>query len=57
MSDEENAKKFFEGIEKRFAKNEKAVTKTLFVNFFSMKYAGKGNLIEYIIEMSKILQN
>lgn len=26
MSDEENAKKFFEGIEKRFAKNEKAET-------------------------------
>ena len=53
MSDKvTTAKKFLEEIEKRFAKNEKAETSTLLANFISMRYKGKGNKREYIIEMS-----
>ena len=48
------AKEFLEDIEKRFAKNEKAETSTLLTNLISMRYKGKGNLKEYIMEMSHI---
>ena len=45
------AKGFLEDIEKRFAKNEKAETSTLLAKLISMRYVGKGNIMEYIMEM------
>ena len=46
------AKGFLKDIEKRFAKNEKAKTSTLLEKLISMRYVGKGNIREYIMEMS-----
>ncbi|XP_065859319.1 uncharacterized protein [Euphorbia lathyris] len=55
MSDEVvTAKGFLDKIEKRFAKNEKAETSTLLASLLSMKYKGKGNIREYIMEMSHL---
>ena len=48
------AKGFLEDLEKRFAKNKKAETSTLLANLISMRYKGKGNKGEYIMEMSHI---
>ena len=45
-------KGFLKDIEKRFAKNEKVETSTLLVKLISMRYVGKGNIREYIMEMS-----
>ena len=44
-------KEFLEKITKRFAKNEKAETSTLLVTLILMRYNGKGNIREYIMEM------
>ncbi|RXY49774.1 hypothetical protein DD573_29820, partial [Klebsiella pneumoniae] len=49
-----SAKKFLEKIEQYFAKNEKAETSNLLAKLISMKYKGKGNIREYIIEMSNL---
>ena len=46
------ADEFLEEIEKRIAKNEKAETSTLLANLISMRYKGKGNIREYIMETS-----
>ncbi|KAF9672904.1 hypothetical protein SADUNF_Sadunf11G0092900 [Salix dunnii] len=46
------AKEFLTNIEKRFVKNEKAEIGTLLTSLISMKYMGKGNIREYILEMS-----
>ena len=46
------AKDFLENLEQRFAKNEKAETSTLLAKLVSSKYSGKGNIREYIMEMS-----
>ncbi|CAH9053251.1 unnamed protein product [Cuscuta epithymum] len=54
MSDEDDVKSFLAELEKRFAKNEKAETCTLLSTLVSMKYKGKGNIREYILEMSHI---
>ncbi|CAH9115639.1 unnamed protein product [Cuscuta europaea] len=54
MSDEADVKSFLAELEKRFAKNEKAETSTLLSTLVSMKYKGKGNIREYIFEMSHI---
>ena len=54
MSEEESAKKFLEEIKQRFAKNEKVETSTHLAKLVSMKYNGKGNIREYIMEMSHI---
>ena len=54
MSEEKNAKKFLEEIKQRFAKNEKVETSTLLANLVSMKYKGKENIKEYIMEMSHV---
>ena len=48
------AKDFLAEIEKRFAKNDKVETSTLLARLISMKYKGKGNIREYIMEMSHI---
>ena len=47
-------KEFLEEIEKRFAKNEKAEISTLLATLISMRYKGKGNIKEYIMEMSHL---
>lgn len=48
------AKEFLAEIEKRFAKNDKAETSTLLQSLISMRYKGKGNIREYIMEMSHL---
>ena len=48
------AKEFLANIEKRFVKNEKAEIDTLLTSLISMKYKGKGNVREYILEMSHL---
>ncbi|KAL2498095.1 hypothetical protein Adt_23645 [Abeliophyllum distichum] len=47
-----NAKEFLAEIEKRFTKNDKAETSTLLQSLISMKYKSKGNIMEYIMQMS-----
>ena len=47
-------KEFLVEIEKRFAKNYKVETSTLLQSLISMKYKGKRNIREYIMEMSHI---
>lgn len=48
------AGEFLSEIQKRFAKNDKAETSTLLASLISMKYKGKGNVREYIMEMSHL---
>ncbi|XP_028215184.1 uncharacterized protein LOC114397313 [Glycine soja] len=48
-----SAKEFLVEIEKRFA-SDKAETSSLLQNLISMKYQGKGNVREYMMEMSNI---
>nr|KYP46417.1 Retrovirus-related Pol polyprotein from transposon TNT 1-94 [Cajanus cajan] len=48
------AKEFLAKIEKRFVKNEKSEIGTLLANLISKTYMGKGNIREYIMEMSHI---
>lgn len=48
------AKDFLVDIEKRFVKNEKVEMCTLLTNLISMRYKGKGNIREYILEMSHL---
>ena len=47
-----SASEFLTEIQKRFTKNNKAETSTHLTSLISMKYQGKGNVREYIIEMS-----
>ncbi|KAM7526258.1 hypothetical protein LguiA_016160 [Lonicera macranthoides] len=48
------ASQFLLEIQKCFAKNDKAETSTLLANLISIKYKGKGNVREYIMEMSHL---
>ncbi|KAL0375532.1 UNVERIFIED_CONTAM: hypothetical protein Scaly_0670800 [Sesamum calycinum] len=48
------AKDFLEHIEKRFVKNEKAEISTLLTNLISKRYTRKGNIKEYIVEISHL---
>ncbi|KAL0324716.1 UNVERIFIED_CONTAM: hypothetical protein Scaly_2438700 [Sesamum calycinum] len=48
------AKEFLEHIEKRFVMNEKAEIGMLLTNLISKRYTGKGNIREYIMEMSHL---
>ena len=55
MSDSiKTAMAFLADIEKRFVKNEKSEIGTLLTSLISMKYKGKGNIREYILEMSHL---
>ena len=54
MSEETIAREFLNDLKKWFAKNEKAETSTLLVNLVSMRYKAKGNIREYIFEISNI---
>ncbi|XP_071933740.1 uncharacterized protein [Coffea arabica] len=47
-------KEFLQDIEKRFVNNENAEVSTLLTHLVSMKYCGKGNIREYIMEMSHL---
>ncbi|XP_047152125.1 uncharacterized protein LOC124823861 [Vigna umbellata] len=49
-----SAKDFLAEIEKRFVKSEKAEASALLQSLASMRYQGKGNVREYIMEMSNI---
>ena len=49
-----SASEFLAEIQKRFTKNDKAKTSTHLASLISMKYKGKGNVREYIMEMSKL---
>ena len=45
---------FLTKLQKRFTKNDKAETSTHLTSLISMKYKGKGNIQEYIMEMSHL---
>ncbi|KAH9688238.1 Integrase catalytic domain-containing protein [Citrus sinensis] len=49
-----SASEFLTEIQKRFTKNDKAETSTHLASLISMKYKGKGNVREYIMEMSHL---
>lgn len=51
-NDNITAIEFLSEIQNRFVKNDKAETSTLLASLISMKYKGKGNVREYIMEMS-----
>ena len=51
---EENAQKYLAQVTDHFAKNEKAEASIILGNLVSMWYKGKGNIREYIIEMSNL---
>ena len=48
------AKDFLAEIEEHFTKNDKAKTSTHLASLISMKYKGKRNIREYIMQMSHI---
>ncbi|KAJ9180621.1 hypothetical protein P3X46_008838 [Hevea brasiliensis] len=50
----DTAKAFLEDLERRFAKNKKVETSTILAKLISMRYTGKGNIREYIMEMSDL---
>ncbi|KAL9674028.1 hypothetical protein QQ045_030294 [Rhodiola kirilowii] len=49
-----SAKDYLVEFEKRFVENDKAKTSVLLANLISMKYSGKGNVREHIMEMSQL---
>ncbi|XP_073314111.1 uncharacterized protein [Primulina huaijiensis] len=49
-----NAKEYLAEIEKRIAKSDRAETSTILKSLISMKYKGKANIREYIMEMSNL---
>ena len=53
--DEVSVNDFLDELEKRFAKNEKAETSKLLADLVQMRYKAKGNIREYIMEMSNIV--
>ncbi|RDY14735.1 hypothetical protein CR513_00157, partial [Mucuna pruriens] len=54
ISKSQRARKFLEEIEQFFAKNENVETSNLLAKLISMMYKGKGNIREYIMEMSNL---
>ncbi|KAL3521489.1 hypothetical protein ACH5RR_019638 [Cinchona calisaya] len=54
VSEKATAKEFLIEIEKRFVKNDKVETNTILSNLISMRYKGKRNIREYILEMSHL---
>jgi len=54
ITEDNNAKKFQEDVQQFFAKNEKAEASNLLSKLVSMRYKGKGNIREYIMEMSRL---
>ncbi|XP_015956627.2 uncharacterized protein LOC107480946 [Arachis duranensis] len=54
ITEDKNAKQFLKGVEKFFTKNEKVEASSLLSKLVSMRYKGKGNIREYIMEMSHL---
>ena len=54
MPMEESAKTFLSQIANQFVGSEKVETSTILSKFVSMRYKGKGNIREYIMEMSNL---
>ena len=55
MSEEENAKSFLSQIADQFVGSEKVETSTILFKLVSMQYKDKGNIKEYIMEMSNLV--
>ncbi|KAL1330189.1 hypothetical protein AAHE18_12G092900 [Arachis hypogaea] len=53
-AEDKDAKQFLKDVEKFFAKNEKTEASSLLSKLISMRYKGKGNIGEYIMEMSHL---
>jgi len=54
ITEDSNAKKFLEDVQQFFAKNEMTETTNLLSKLVSMRYKGKRNIREYIMEMSHL---
>ncbi|XP_057740368.1 uncharacterized protein LOC130957539 [Arachis stenosperma] len=54
ITKDKDVKQFLKDVEKFFAKNEKAETSSLLSKLVSMRYKGKGNIREYIMQMSHL---
>ena len=54
IPEEHNAQKYLTQVADCFAKNEKFEASTILGNLVSMRYKGKGNIKEYIMEMSDL---
>ena len=54
MSEKAIGIEFLNDLTKQFAKNEKTETNTLLTNLVSKRYKAKGNIWEYILEISHI---
>ncbi|XP_042404624.1 uncharacterized protein LOC121994763 [Zingiber officinale] len=55
ITEQEDAKTFLKELADRFASNEKVETTTLLMKLVSTRYTGKGNIREYIMEMSNLI--
>ncbi|RVW95606.1 Retrovirus-related Pol polyprotein from transposon TNT 1-94 [Vitis vinifera] len=55
MPEETQAKTFLDQIENRFAANEKVEKNTILSKLVSMRYKGKENIRDYIMEMSNLV--
>ncbi|RVW87003.1 hypothetical protein CK203_043544 [Vitis vinifera] len=55
ISEKTRAKTFLDQMENRFAANEKVETRTILSKLVSMRYKGKKNIREYIMEMSNLV--
>ncbi|KAL6322023.1 hypothetical protein AAG906_003165 [Vitis piasezkii] len=55
IPEETRAKAFLDQIANRFAANEKVETNTILSKLVSMRYKGKENIREYIMEMSNLV--
>ncbi|RVW84555.1 Retrovirus-related Pol polyprotein from transposon TNT 1-94 [Vitis vinifera] len=55
IPEETQAKAFLDQIANRFAANEKVETSTILSKLVSMRYKGKENIREYIMEMSNLV--
>ncbi|RDY09397.1 hypothetical protein CR513_06227, partial [Mucuna pruriens] len=51
----QSTSRFLEEIEQFFAKNEKVKTSNLLAKLISIKYKGRGNIREYIMELSNLV--
>ena len=55
IPEETQAKAFLDQIANRFAANEKVEISTILSKLVSMRYKGKKNIREYIMEMSNLV--
>jgi len=55
ITEDSNVKKFLEDVLQLFAKNEKAEAGNVLSKLVSMRYKGKGNIRDYIMEMSHLV--